>query len=171
MGGEWQIRPGTVLRRRAVHASYGGQQQGGIATPSGRDFILIFTDPQRGARYGYDRFEGVREDGVYCYTGAGQEGDQQLAGGNRAILNSAEQGKTIHLFSAKSPWATYLGEYVLADDPYEWVRVPDINRADRQAVLFHFLPVSSTSEAVSTPPLGRTNTSLSAWTAPAGRLD
>ena len=59
----WALEPGDVVRRRAIHDAYGGQQQGGIATPRSIPDILIFTNPETGAEFGYDEFEGLREDG------------------------------------------------------------------------------------------------------------
>ena len=43
---------GSTYRRTDLHKSYGGQRQGGISTPSGRNFILLFTGEQ-GEQYGY----------------------------------------------------------------------------------------------------------------------
>jgi hypothetical protein len=39
-------------RRREIHKPYGGQHQGGISTPRGRPFVLLFTSPT-GEQYGY----------------------------------------------------------------------------------------------------------------------
>ncbi len=81
----WALEIGDVVRRRAIHEAYGGQQQGGISTPRATSDVLIFTDPEAGARYGYDEFEGLREDGSYAYTGEGQRGHQLHGAGATGI--------------------------------------------------------------------------------------
>ena len=88
--------PGKIYRRRQdIHEVYGGQRQGGIATPSGHDAIFIFTG-ESGETHGYrDEF---RSDGTFWYTGEGQIGDMQMIRGNRAIRDHRQEGKTIHLF-------------------------------------------------------------------------
>ncbi len=59
-------------RRRDLHVNYGGQQQGGISTPSEHPMIFIFTGDS-GTHYGYE--DGWDDDGVFCYTGEGQRGN------------------------------------------------------------------------------------------------
>lgn len=61
----------------------------GISTPRSIKEILIFTDPEAGVRYGYDKFEGLSEDGSYAYTGEGQPGDQVFLRGNKPLHDSA----------------------------------------------------------------------------------
>jgi hypothetical protein len=87
--------PGTVYRRRDLHETYGGQQQGGISTPANHLFIMLFTS-DRGQDYGYR--DGWNEDGVYIYTGEGQHGDMSFVRGNAAILHHMDSGKDLHLF-------------------------------------------------------------------------
>src|SRR5690606_41262286 len=51
------ISRGNVYRRRHLHQLYGGQEQGGISTPSGHNMIFLFTS-DRGREHGYqDRSE------------------------------------------------------------------------------------------------------------------
>lgn len=52
---------GEVYRRRDLHALYGGQQQGGISTPSIHPIIFLFTSPL-GEEYGYS--DGWQKDGT-----------------------------------------------------------------------------------------------------------
>lgn len=56
-------------RRNDIHAVYGGQQQGGISTPSGHPFIILVTGDS-GEEHGY--VDGFRDDGSFWYTGEGQ---------------------------------------------------------------------------------------------------
>jgi 5-methylcytosine-specific restriction protein A len=67
--------PGQIYRRRDLHHQFGGQQQGGISTPSRFPIILLFTGDS-GARYGYH--DGWQADGLFLYTGEGQRGDMHF---------------------------------------------------------------------------------------------
>ncbi|WP_120004363.1 hypothetical protein [Nesterenkonia muleiensis] len=140
---EWALEPGDTVRRRAIHERYGGQQQGGISTPRAIPDLLIFTDPSSGARYGYDKFEGLREDGSYAYTGEGQRGDQKLERGNRAINESASKGKTIRLLRTNGVNVTYVGAFTTDDLPYEVEMIPDIDGDSRQGLIFNLVPVTA----------------------------
>lgn len=62
-------------RRKEIHALFGGQQQGGISTPSRFPYVFLFTGDQ-GQAYGYR--DGWHSDGLYYYTGEGQTGNQEL---------------------------------------------------------------------------------------------
>src|SRR4051812_21524750 len=60
---------GRVYNRRAdIHRPYGGQQQGGISTPTRVRCVFLFTGPG-GAQHGYR--DGWNDDGVFLYTGEG----------------------------------------------------------------------------------------------------
>ena len=87
---------GEEYRRTDVHDAFGGQRQGGISTPSGRQEILIFTG-DTGEQYGCT--DGLQPDGVFWYTGEGQRGDMLFTRGNLAIRNADTDGKSIHLFT------------------------------------------------------------------------
>src|ERR1700754_1786479 len=79
----WGFEEGKVYNRRAdIHARFGGQQQGGIITPSQHPLVIIITG-EEGLEHGYaDR---TRDDGVFEYFGEGQVGDMMLQRGNLAI--------------------------------------------------------------------------------------
>ncbi len=86
---------GRVYRRRDIHAKYGGQEQGGISTPSDRPYIFLFSSP-RGAEHGY--IDGPKPNGQYLYTGEGQRGDMELIRGNRSIRDHLTNRKSLYLF-------------------------------------------------------------------------
>lgn len=105
--------------------------------------MFLFTDPAKGAQYGY-LHDGWREtDDLFHYTGEGQVGDQQIVQGNRAIRDHADEGREVHLFNAHAGDATYVGqlEYV---DHYE-VDAPELGSEDldaRSAIIFRLRPVT-----------------------------
>jgi hypothetical protein len=146
----WDIAVGETRKRREVHGLYGGQQQQGISTPAGSPHILIFTDPEKGRRYGYDAFEGLREDGMFSYTGEGRIGDQEMTRGNLAILNSPSTGKALRLFSTQGTDATYIGEFTLGDPPFVEQRIQDENHELRRGFIFNLAPVDAAVERLPT---------------------
>jgi hypothetical protein len=138
---EWSLEIGDTVRRRQVHEAYGGQQQGGISTPRSAPEILIFTDPVSGARYGYDKHEGLRENGSYFYTGEGQHGPQTFIRGNLALRDAALTGKTIRLFTTKGTAATYVGAFTTGDPVYKLETIPDVDGEPREGIIFNLVPL------------------------------
>lgn len=139
----WDIEVGQTLKRREVHAKYGGQMQGGISTPVDSESILIFTDPRTGSKYGYDKHEGLREDGSYAYTDEGQIGDQQFFRGNKSILESPHNGKTIRLFKVDGTFATYAGGFTLGEPEYVERQALDVEGYSRKVIVFNLVPINA----------------------------
>jgi hypothetical protein len=140
---EWLLEIGDVVRRRSIHRAYGGQQQGGISTPKSIPDILIFTDPKSGAQYGYDKYEGLREDGSYSYTGEGQYGPQPFVRGNLAVRDSAAEGRTIRLFTTHGPLATYVGAFTTGQPTYHVETIPDLAGNPRTGIIFNLVPIDA----------------------------
>jgi hypothetical protein len=143
MGDPWSLEVGASLLRRRVHELFGGQQQGGISTPANSRHILIFTDPAKGKKFGYDLFEGEREDGCFSYTGQGQIGDQKFANGNKALLDSQQDGRTIRLFRTSGTLATYVGSYNLGTPPYVLRDAIDAEGNNRTIIVFNLEPLAT----------------------------
>jgi hypothetical protein len=147
---EWNIPVGDVRSRRDIQGEWGGQRQGGIATPQDSEQILIFTDPDSGKRYGYDKFEGLRSDGSYSYTGEGQAGDQVFLRGNRSLRDSVNNGKIIRLFRTRGTQATYVGAFTLGDVPYLIERIPDLEGNEREGIIFNLVPLDADTSSLPT---------------------
>jgi hypothetical protein len=168
----WDIPVGTTLRRAELHRRFGGSGQSGIASSARTPNVLVFSDPQTGKAFGYDKHEGRREDGSYRYTGEGQVGDQsETSQGNAALLRADAAGKSIRLFIKQDRDATYVGEYTLGDPPYDVERANDRNGNERDVLVFHLVPVSSEapiplSGTKSTGPLFANRVSTSRWVPP-----
>lgn len=143
----WVLQPGDEVLRAALHAAYGGQEQGGICTPRSIPDVFIFTDPDKGAKYGYDKFEGLREDGNYSYTGEGQVGNQVIdKRGNASLVRSAAQGRVIRLFRTKKTYATYVGSFTLGTPAYWESTIPDVNGNSRRGYIFNLEPIDAETE-------------------------
>ena len=135
----------TYNRRADIHARYGGQQQGGIATPDG-PFVFLFTGKQ-GNAYGYQ--DGMRPDGAFDYTGEGQTGDMTFIRGNKAIRDHIENGKDLLLFEtlkAKGQ-CRYLGSFVC--DGWDMRKTTDKDGAYRKSIVFRLVPLENIEAAVS----------------------
>src|SRR5450631_3343670 len=129
--------PGQVYRRRDLHDRYGGQQQGGISTPSRHNIIFLFTG-DAGQQHGYhDQWSA---DEIFLYTGEGQKGDMQYVSGNRAIRDHARDGKDLHLFKQdRKAYVRYIGQMVCTGAHYE--NAPDTDDVLRKAIVFELTPI------------------------------
>lgn len=143
MSPTWPIRIGETLLRREVHNRVGGSWQPGITRPRGRDDVLIFSDPIKGKKYGYDLYEGLRPDGLFAYTGDGQEGDQDFTKGNKTLIESASKGLLLRVFKVQGTSVTYIGAFTLADPPFEFREIPDRDRVLRRGIIFLLAPVDA----------------------------
>lgn len=137
---------GQEYRRRDLHASYRGQQQGGISTPSEYPMVLLFTG-DTGEQYGYS--DDFQQDGTFWYTGEGQVGDMEMVRGNRAIMDHEANGKTLHLFeSVRTGWVRYIGEATYLG--HHDATAPDRNGTPRRALVFE-LAVSNDQGETAVP--------------------
>jgi hypothetical protein len=53
----WNLSPGETIKRTALHATYGGSGQNGIAPSRQSPNVLVFSDPASGEQHGY--FDGL----------------------------------------------------------------------------------------------------------------
>jgi len=139
---EFPFEIGALYKRReTIHSLLGGQQQGGISTPSAHPFVIAFTG-EAGEAHGYTDFWD--DDGYFHYYGEGQKGDMEFKGGNLAIKEHVAHGKRLLLFQmmGKGMPCRYRGEFVAIS--YEIVNgVPDTNGALRNAIVFKFSPIEA----------------------------
>jgi hypothetical protein len=108
------LKPGDRIKRVELQDNYGGRRQGGISPSKQTPNVFLFTDQARGAIHGYI-YDGQGDDGYYHYTGEGQDGDQRMVQGNRAIRDHQTEGRDLHLFDVRTGLATYLGEFEYVD--------------------------------------------------------
>jgi 5-methylcytosine-specific restriction protein A len=132
--------PDRELRRRLIHARYGGQDQGGISTPAEAPFVFVFTG-EGGEQYGYrDHWEA---EGIFRYYGEGQVGDMVFQRGNRAVRDHAINGKELHLFKrTRKSFVEYVGQMVCAGYELE-PGVPDRDNTARTAIVFRLVPAET----------------------------
>lgn len=128
---------GNLYRRRELHEKYGGQQQGGISTPSRFNFIMLFTS-DRGKEHGYS--DHWTDDGIFHYTGEGQHGDMDFVRGNLAIRDHVKNGKELYLFKYvkdKPGFVRLVGRFEYRDHHFE--QRPDSDNRMRKAIVFELV--------------------------------
>ncbi len=124
-------------RRRDIHNLYGGQEQGGISTPSKHKVIFLFTG-EKGKDHGYS--DGWQNTEKFFYTGEGQIGDMTFSRGNKAIRDHLADGKDIHVFEQTSKgYVRYLGQMICT--AFHHKQAPDTVGKMRQAIVFELQPV------------------------------
>lgn len=162
----WSLEIGDTVRRRELHAAYGGQQQGGIVTPRNVRDIIVFTDVRSGAEFGYDLFEGPQPDGSYWYTGEGQQGDQVFERGNKALRDANSDGRPIRLFAKDGVNATYVGLFATGEPTFRIDTIPDVNRNPRAGIIFNLVPVDANLAAVVEGAAARASATIAVWSPP-----
>lgn len=129
----------TYLRKELV-SLYGGQLQAGIWTPREFPVIFIFSG-KNGALFGYR--DGWTDEGIFQYTGEGQEGDMTFTAGNKAIKDHRELGKDILLFEdlGKGNGVRYSGLFECAS----WQELDGLDKAKqkRKVIIFDLVPVAT----------------------------
>ncbi|MEU0845496.1 restriction endonuclease [Streptomyces sp. NPDC005962] len=141
----WDIAPGEERKRTQIQAEYGGSTQGGIAHSSSSANVLLFSNPKRGRKVGY--FDGWGTDGCFHYTGEGQQGDQRMVRGNRAVLHHVEDGRALRLFDAVSDGVyVYLGQFTIADHPWYYRDALDAKDELRSVIMFRLKPIGDVAE-------------------------
>ncbi len=133
----WNLKKGETIRRKDLHAKFGGGGQGGISPSRRSPNVFIFSDPDTGEQHGYhDRWSGD----TFLYVGEGQIGDQRMIRGNKAILNHVADGKSIRLFWGCRGEVTYAGEFEIDHvDPWGTERATSIEGKTRNVIVFRLL--------------------------------
>jgi hypothetical protein len=145
---KWMINIGQELKRSDVQKIYGGAHYGGIEPSAKTPNILIFTNPYKKSAFGYN-FDAVLEDGTFTYTGDGQIGDQNPdSGGNKSILEHRKSGRSLRVFEStkKATYVRYLGEFELGSPEYSIKRAPDLNKKERDVLVFNLNPIGVTEK-------------------------
>lgn len=144
------LKLGVVYTRKNLIELYGGQLQAGIWTPKEFPAIFIFSG-KSGGKYGYS--DGWTEDGVYRYTGEGQEGDMTFTGGNKAVRDHQSNGKELLLFEdiGKGKGVRYQGCFECAS--WELIQGKDKRKKDdREIIVFNLIPLTIISQVLETSP-------------------
>lgn len=141
----WDVAVGEEIKRTELHDKYGGGRFGGIEPSAKTPNVLLFTSAY-GSEFGYN-FDQELEDGSFLYTGDGQVGHQDPdSGGNKAILEHREKGRSLRLFeeASKKTFVRYLGEFELGNQQPGYRVSPDREGNERKVLVFHLSPVGKT---------------------------
>jgi hypothetical protein len=140
--GSWDIERGEVIKRTLLHERYGGSGQGGIGPSRRSPNVFVFSEAASGHQHGY--VDEWQEDGCFHYTGEGQRGDQQMHGGNAAILHHADAGRALRLFEGARGEVRYEGQFALdSERPYYTTDAPETGSGQiRTVIVFRMRPLN-----------------------------
>ena len=139
---EWPIKVGETLKRRRLHTLVGGAHQWGITSCLDGRAMLLFRNPKKSKKFGYDKWEGQQVNGQFHYTGQGVRGNQDVTSrANKSLLMSKDLGKPVHVFESLGTDVTYLGHFELLDDAFRWEVAPDETGRERRVVVFQLMRV------------------------------
>jgi len=129
----WNLKKGDRILRKKLHDRFGGGRQGGISPSRKTPNIMIFSDHVVGREHGYaDRKQGD----FFLDVGEGQQGDQTMTHGNKAILNHVEDGRAIRLFNGCKGEVSYAGEFEIdLIEPFFTERAPSSGGGRERSVL------------------------------------
>jgi len=133
---------GSVYFRKELLAAYGGQLQAGIWTPKNFPVVFLFSGDS-GKSFGY---HDDWADGLFLYTGEGQQGAMTFTGGNKAIRDHRQNGKDLLVFKdlGKGKGVRYEGMFECGS--WQYTPRSDKNNEIRQAIVFNLMPVSVDAE-------------------------
>lgn len=139
---DWSLKPGDNIRRKNLHRKFGGRSQGGIGPSAKTPNVFLFSDPTSGEQHGY--IDQWQADGCFHYTGEGQRGDQRFAQGNRAVLNTLNDGRALRLFNGTGGIIEYVDEMILdPNEPYYLSDAPETGGGPiRSIIIFKLIPVN-----------------------------
>ena len=139
-----ELIKGKEYKRKELHDFFGGQRQGGIATPKEHPYIFIISS-KRGKDHGY--IDGwIDKNKFFLYTGEGQNGDMDFKSGNKAIRDHCENGKKVLLFEeTKKTFIELKAELKLID--YSFIQTLDSGNKNRKAIQFKFAAESFSQES------------------------
>lgn len=132
---------GQIYRRSDLHDKYGGSRQSGISPSANYPIIFLFTG-KSGAQFGYN---DEWKNGVFQYTGEGQERDMEYLRGNLAIKDHIRNGKELHVFEQQEKaMVKYIGQMICIGSHFK----PGLDKhgQNRQVIVFELSPLSDILE-------------------------
>ena len=139
LGAEPTFERNRIYRRTKIHELLGGQRRGGISTPLESKYILLFTG-ETGKEFGY--YDEWTDDGIFLYTGEGQQGNMEFHKGNAAIHNHLANGKELLLFSyVKDGYVRFVDQMICTG--YHFDNRPDSKGRSRSVIIFELTPVDA----------------------------
>ena len=138
----WTMQPSEQINRKALHEIFQGSGQSGISPSAVSPNVFIFSDAARGQRHGY--IDSWQDDGCFHYTGEGQRGDQRMTGGNAAVLNHKQQGRSLRVFSGAGGVVRYIDEFEVDNSvPYYMTDAAETGGgAVRSVIVFRLRPMT-----------------------------
>ena len=124
------LQTGDILTFKALREKFECGNTGGILKKKKNKAIVIISNHTKGI-YG-DRWEGD----ILHYTGAGQEGDQELTRNNKSLLEAESKGYKVYFFEEEKAYEyIYRGIVKVVGEPYQEEQ-PDKNGNMRKVWMF-----------------------------------
>jgi hypothetical protein len=142
----WNLRPGNVVDRVALHERFGGNKRTRIAPSALTPNVFVFVDPER-------EETGRWKDGVVHVPGERARGTVQSSA-SRAVLRHREAGRTIRVFWRSGDELVYAGAFQ-ADprEPFYLTEARGRGGVTEQRIVFRLVPAGEVVEQVETPRL------------------
>lgn len=122
---------GKKYVRRDIHDKWGGSRQRGISVSAQYNYIFLL--PSKKEKFGY--INGWRRDGIYCYSGEGQEGKMDFNNhANTSLRDHERLGKRVFLFENAGSDVKFVDEMVY--DGYHMESSKDKNGDTREIIVF-----------------------------------
>ncbi len=150
----WNLEPGTSVKRTELHESFKGEVQGGISVSSLLPIVMLFSVAKRhNARvasdlwskeqHGYSDGWATSDHRLLLYMGQGTVGDQSPdQRGNRSVIRHVHEGRDIRLFTPSSGVVRYVGRFICDPaSPYETKIANDRLGQPRKVLLFRLIPM------------------------------
>ena len=150
----WDLEPGSSIKRTELHERFKGEVQGGISVSSLLPVVMLFSVAKsqsvRGGhelwskeQHGYSDGWASSDHRLLLYMGQGTVGDQSPdQRGNRSVIRHVHEGRDIRLFTPSSGTVQYVGRFICDSvTPYETQMATDRLGQMRKVLLFRLIPM------------------------------
>lgn len=150
----WNLEPGTPIKRTELHELFKGEVQGGISVSSQFPVVMLFSVAKSHdvlmaselwskEQHGYSDGWASSDHRLLLYMGQGTVGDQSPdQRGNRSVIRHVYEGRDIRLFTPSSGVVRYVGRFICDPAaPYETQISKDRLGQPRKVLLFRLIPM------------------------------
>ncbi len=130
---------GAVYRRADLHGRFGGNKYCGIVPSKKESVVLIFHTQEPSQQFYRDGFDS---DGLYWYSGQGQQGDMTWNASNNAVLNHMIDGRDLFFFErVQRKGGLWQFSHIMRYFNHRIKDRPDNDQKIRKAIIFGLLPI------------------------------
>jgi len=139
------LQLGAIYRRRDLHERFGGNPMVGIAPSPSEPVVLLFHTKETSQQFYGDEFD---KNGVYWYSGKGARGDMPWNPANVAVRDHENDRRDLLFFErAQRKDGLWRFTHVMNCIEHRIERRPDIDGAERNAIMFGLVPIESAGDS------------------------